>query len=140
MKLVFSRQIFEKFSNVNLIKICPVEADLFYSDGQTDVTKLIFVLRNFLNAPWNLSKRRRLENVADIQPESHSVLNSITTRSMHRCFQQWERCGTRCINSDGATWHALSLVLSVCLQLLRNSSPEILHGTLHYHKYQKINK
>jgi hypothetical protein len=51
MKLVFSRQIFEKSSNVNLIKIFPVETELFYSDGQTAVNKLIFALRNFSNAP-----------------------------------------------------------------------------------------
>jgi len=51
MKLVFSRQIFEKSSNVNFIQICLMEAELFYADGQADVTKLIFALRNFSNAP-----------------------------------------------------------------------------------------
>jgi len=51
MKLVFSRQIFEKSPNFNLIKICPVETQFFCSDGQTAVTKLIFALRNFSNAP-----------------------------------------------------------------------------------------
>jgi len=51
MKLIFSRQIFEKSSNVNFIKICLVEAELFSSDGQADVIKLIFALRNFSNVP-----------------------------------------------------------------------------------------
>jgi hypothetical protein len=47
MKPEFSRQSFEKYSNVtsNLIKIHPVGADLFYAnrrtdDGQIDMTKL----------------------------------------------------------------------------------------------------
>ena len=51
MKLVFSRQIFEKSSNVDFIKIYLVEAELFHSDGQADVIKLKFALRNFSNAP-----------------------------------------------------------------------------------------
>jgi hypothetical protein len=34
MKLEFSRQIFEKMSN--LMKIRPVGADLFHADGRTD--------------------------------------------------------------------------------------------------------
>jgi hypothetical protein len=41
MKLEFSRQIFEKYSNSNFIKIRPVGADM---------TKLIVAFRNFANA------------------------------------------------------------------------------------------
>ena len=35
MEFEFSGQIFEKYSN--LMKICPVGADLFHEDGQTDI-------------------------------------------------------------------------------------------------------
>jgi len=33
------------------MKICPVGADLFHADGQTDMTRLKVVFRNFANAP-----------------------------------------------------------------------------------------
>jgi hypothetical protein len=33
------------------MKIRPVGAELFYADGQTDITKLIVAFRNFENAP-----------------------------------------------------------------------------------------
>jgi len=36
MKLEFSWQIFEKYSN--LMEIIPVEAELFHADGRTDMT------------------------------------------------------------------------------------------------------
>ena len=36
MKLEFSRQIFEKFSNINFHESGPEEAELFHADGQTD--------------------------------------------------------------------------------------------------------
>jgi hypothetical protein len=35
----------------NLIKICPVEAELFQANGRTETTKLIADFRNFANAP-----------------------------------------------------------------------------------------
>jgi hypothetical protein len=37
MKLEFSRQFFEKYSN--FVKIHPVGTELFHVDGQTDMTK-----------------------------------------------------------------------------------------------------
>jgi hypothetical protein len=36
MKLEFSRQIFEKFSNINFHEIGPEGAELIHADGQTD--------------------------------------------------------------------------------------------------------
>jgi len=33
------------------MKILPLGAELFHADGQTDMTKLTVVLRNFANAP-----------------------------------------------------------------------------------------
>jgi len=35
------------------MKICPVGAELFHVDGQTDMAKLIVTFRNFANAPKN---------------------------------------------------------------------------------------
>jgi hypothetical protein len=35
------------------MKICPVGAELFLADGQTDTSKLVTAFRNFANAPKN---------------------------------------------------------------------------------------
>jgi len=51
MKIPFSRQIFEKHSNIEFMKIHPVGAELFHADGQTDMTKLIVAFYNSANAP-----------------------------------------------------------------------------------------
>jgi hypothetical protein len=44
----------------NLMKILPVEAELFHADGRTDtqadMTKLIVAFRNFANAPKKLRR------------------------------------------------------------------------------------
>jgi len=50
MKHEFSRQIFEKYSNINFMKIRPVGTVLFHVDGQTAKRNLIVALRNFTNA------------------------------------------------------------------------------------------
>ena len=41
------------------MKILPVGAGLFHADGQTDMTKLIVVFRNFANALRNEGGRGR---------------------------------------------------------------------------------
>jgi hypothetical protein len=51
MKLEFSRQIFETIQIPSFIITHPVGAELFHSDGRTDMTKLIIAFRNFVNAP-----------------------------------------------------------------------------------------
>jgi len=38
--------------------IRPLEAELFHTDGQTDMTKLIVPFRNFANAPKKKDGRR----------------------------------------------------------------------------------
>jgi hypothetical protein len=48
MKIVFSRQIFEKSSN---IKFHENPFELFHADGRTDMRKLIVALRDFADAP-----------------------------------------------------------------------------------------
>jgi hypothetical protein len=57
MKLAFSSQIFETYSNINFMKIHPVEAELFHVDRQmhrwTDTTKLRVAFRSFANTPKN---------------------------------------------------------------------------------------
>jgi hypothetical protein len=49
-KVELLRQIFEKKKLSNFIKIRPVEAELFHTDGQSDTTKLIPIFRNFASA------------------------------------------------------------------------------------------
>jgi len=64
MKFEFSREILEKYSNINVMKIRPVQVELFHverrRDGRTDVTKLIVAFRNFAkgpkNSPYRMSK------------------------------------------------------------------------------------
>jgi hypothetical protein len=60
MKLEFSRQILEKYSNIKFIKIRPVGAEFLHGDGRTDtgqtdewtvMTKLIVAFGKFANAP-----------------------------------------------------------------------------------------
>jgi len=53
MTLEIPRQILENIQVSNLMKIRPVEANLFHVDGRTDrhTTKLIIAFRNFAKAP-----------------------------------------------------------------------------------------
>jgi hypothetical protein len=53
---MFSGQIFEKYSNIELMKIRPVEAELFHADGRTDtdMMDLIVAFRNFADAHKNV--------------------------------------------------------------------------------------
>ena len=51
MKIEFSRQIFEKYSNTKISwKSPPVVAELLHAGGRTDMTKLIVVFPNFANS------------------------------------------------------------------------------------------
>jgi len=50
MKLEFSIQIFEKFTNVKCYEN-PFSRSRVAACGQTDMTKLIVALRNFVKAP-----------------------------------------------------------------------------------------
>jgi hypothetical protein len=58
MKLEFSRQIFEKYSNINFHENSSSESQVFpcgrrdrQTDTRTDMTKLKVAFRNFANAP-----------------------------------------------------------------------------------------
>jgi len=54
-ELKFSGQISKNPQIQNFMKIHPVRAELFHADGQTDMTKQIVALRNFVNAPKTVS-------------------------------------------------------------------------------------
>ena len=51
MKLEFSPQICEKWSDIKFHERRLVGADLFYADKQIDKTKLIIAFLNHVNAP-----------------------------------------------------------------------------------------
>jgi len=51
MKLEFSRQISTNTEMSNLVKIRPVESELFHADRRTDITKLMVAFHNSANAP-----------------------------------------------------------------------------------------
>jgi hypothetical protein len=43
----------------------------------------------------------RFANVAGIQRESLAALESMSVEDFRQCFQQWEHCRDRCIESQG---------------------------------------
>jgi hypothetical protein len=45
-------------------------------------------------------KWRRYTNVAEIQRVSLVALDSISVEDFRQCFQQWEHCRDRCIQSE----------------------------------------
>jgi hypothetical protein len=53
MKLEFSQQVFEKYSDSKFHENPSSVAELFRADGRTDLTKLIVAFRKFANAPKN---------------------------------------------------------------------------------------
>jgi len=64
MKLEFSRQIFEKYSNIKFHENPSSGSRVFHADRRTDMTKLTVAFRNFANEP----KRRQLEVTKMIFP------------------------------------------------------------------------
>jgi len=51
MKLVFPPDRFSKNPQIlNLIKMCPLGAEVFHADRRTDLAKLILAFYNFTNA------------------------------------------------------------------------------------------
>ena len=51
--LNFSRQTFEKYSDIKFHINCLVSPEWFRADIRTDMTELIVAFRNFANAPTN---------------------------------------------------------------------------------------
>ena len=60
MKLEFSRQIFQKYSNT-VMKILPVGAALFLADRRADVTKLMVAFRSFANKPKKTDSKQNFD-------------------------------------------------------------------------------
>jgi hypothetical protein len=61
-KLEFSRQIIEKYSNIELYEnpssgrqVVPCERTYVHADGRTDMTNVIVAFRNFADASKNFS-------------------------------------------------------------------------------------
>jgi len=55
---VFSRPIFEKYSNIKFHEIPSNGSELFDADGRTGMTKLRVAFRTFANAPKNEEIKR----------------------------------------------------------------------------------
>jgi hypothetical protein len=79
-RVYFSQQIFEESSNVNFLEFSPAAAELFQTDGRTDITNVIVAFRGFQKAPNNILtrfkmlkkeltfKHRRLSSICAILP------------------------------------------------------------------------
>ena len=63
--------------NISVMKICPVGAELFYTDEQTDMEKLIVAFSNFVNTH---KKKCSYENLDEIY---YLELFTISTSSMN---------------------------------------------------------
>ena len=46
-------------------------------------------------------KWRGFANVAEIQRELLSALDNVSVEDFRQCFQQWEHCRDRCVQSQG---------------------------------------
>jgi transposase len=58
---------------------------------------------NFFLFPWVKLKLkgRRFQDVTEIQEQLPTVLHAIPKSKFQRCFQQWQKRWTCCINSEG---------------------------------------
>jgi hypothetical protein len=82
MKVVFSRQIFEKVSNIKFHQNS-FSGSRVIPCGRTDITKLIVVFRNFVNAPRNGRRPRLCYGIFDLPPQTSSAPNG---RLLHRPY------------------------------------------------------
>ena len=89
MKLEFSRQILEKYTDIKFHKkIRPVGAELFHvdrctdrwTDGQTHMTKLIVAFRNFAKAPKKVFGNKN-NNKLIITKSKLTLVSNIITRT-----------------------------------------------------------
>jgi len=77
MKLEFSRQIFEKYSNFKF------NESTSSGSGQTDMTKLIITFRNFANAPKKVQNRFRVSWTFALFKQTDQNKNKISIRLRH---------------------------------------------------------
>jgi hypothetical protein len=76
LKREFSRQIFEKYSNINFMNIRLVGTEFFHVDGQTEKTNLIVALRILRTRPKKLS----------FLPSDCSLCDLYVSRNKQRLF------------------------------------------------------
>jgi hypothetical protein len=62
------------------MKIRPGGAEVFHSDGETDMTTLIIAFRNFANAPQMGSPALNMEQLA----ETHRILTVVENGYVYR--------------------------------------------------------
>jgi hypothetical protein len=82
MILEYSRQIFEKYSNIKLYENCPVIADLFHADGRTGLTKIIVAFCSFANEMDSLKLNVTRPNHASFNTNSQTRYTCHTDRNL----------------------------------------------------------
>jgi hypothetical protein len=87
----------------SFMKICPVEAELFHTDGRTDIAKLMVTSRNFANAPIICGWLFRTKSICNRFERKHRNIVS-----------KWAQC----LHLDGQT--ALPVSVDRRTTLLRN--------------------
>jgi len=91
----------------NFMKICPLEAELFHTDGQTDMAKLMVTFRNFANAPKNVADDFTrslfvicLNGNTDISYQSE---NSVCIWTVKRHYLSLKTESLHCFETSGRT-------------------------------------
>jgi len=46
-------------------------------------------------------KGKRFADVSEVKKKTLEVLNNISSEEFQKCFQQWEKCWHKCIESKG---------------------------------------
>jgi hypothetical protein len=90
MKLEFSRQIFEKSSNIKFHENPSSESRVvqcLWTDGRTDITKLVVAFRNFVKAPKkeNVFLRFR-DNSARVNAPLCKFVRTLSVLFPHRVY------------------------------------------------------
>jgi hypothetical protein len=75
MKLEFSRQIFDKISNIKFYQIFPVGAKSSHADGRTDVTKLSDFFTILRKRPTTCQEARTISNRIHIEKKDKKKKN-----------------------------------------------------------------
>jgi hypothetical protein len=86
MKLEFSRQFSKNPQISDFMKISPVGAELFHTDGRTDgqrtdMTKVLVTSRNFANAPNKMETCHLGYAVSEIWWDDHKIATRARARA-----------------------------------------------------------
>ena len=88
MKQEFSRQIFEKYSNIKFLKIRPVEAEVFHADRRTDrQTDKYDETNNRFSQFWNA-----LKNIIQLKEQHRLRLieNKYLRKTIEDKIMKWQ--------------------------------------------------